>query len=283
MSSPKPITLVLYIPVLHRGYLELLNKYANPDTTLYLIGIDLIEEFSTLHTEIRALAPETVKQLIESLHLFSAVEILTREKVDELTERPVILADETLSHELADKYLKSDQVRYEKVFLRWDESAVASRTDIQADRESTDSVDQQMIAHASRQAEKSSCWWRHVGAVVVKDGQMLADGCNRHVPSEHTPYINGDPRDVIPAGTQSEFASSIHAEQSVIADAARRGIALEGASIYLTTFSCPACAKLVAYSGIKHLYFATGHASLDGLDVLRANGVEIIHVAESGK
>lgn len=283
MSTIQPVTLVLYVPVLHRGYLELLNKYANPDTTLYLIGRDLIEEFSTLHTEIRALEPGVVRQLIESLHLFGAVEILTPQTIGTLGDQSVVLADETLSHELADKYLTSDRVRYEKVFLRWDESAVASRTDIQADRESTDAFDQKMIAHASVQAEKSSCWWRHVGAVIVKDGQMLADGCNRHVPSEHTPYINGDPRDVIQAGTQSEYASSIHAEQSVIADAARRGIALEGTSIYLTTFSCPACAKLVAYSGIKHLYFATGHASLDGLDVLRANGVEIIHVSSSNQ
>ena len=272
--------LVLYVPVLHQGYLKLFTKFAGQDTKLYLIGKDLIEEFSVLHTEIRALDPETVKQFIEPLELFGSIEVVTHDTITQLPGQSVIMADETLSHQLAEKYLSTKNVHYETVFLRWDESAVASRTDIRADRESTDAFDQEMIARASAAAEKSSCWWRHVGAVIVQDGEVVTDGCNRHVPSEHMPYINGDPRDVILAGTQSEFASSIHAEQAVIADAARRGVALEGASIYLTTFSCPACAKLVAYSGIKHLYFRTGHASLDGLDVLKSQKVEIIHVPD---
>ena len=63
---------------------------------------------------------------------------------------------------------------------------------------------------------------------------------------------------------------------SIIAEAARS--VLEGASIYLSVFPCPDCAKLIAHSGIKKVYFSGGHASFDGEVNLRAEKVEIIFV-----
>ena len=59
---------------------------------------------------------------------------------------------------------------------------------------------------------------------------------------------------------------------------AKRGIALEGASIYVTTFPCPVCAKSVALSGIKKVYYSKGYSLLDAEDILRAYGVEIVLV-----
>ena len=48
--------------------------------------------------------------------------------------------------------------------------------------------------------------------------------------------------------------------------------------MYVTTFPCPTCAKLIAYSGIKKLYAGGGYAVLDGELVLKAKGVKIIFV-----
>ena len=92
------------------------------------------------------------------------------------------------------------------------------------------------------------------------------------------PWADGYSIDIIKAGEQSELASAMHAEQVLIARAAEEGISLRGTDIYLTTFPCPLCAKLIAFSGIRRCFIKGGHASLDGEHVLRARRVEIILV-----
>jgi len=75
-----------------------------------------------------------------------------------------------------------------------------------------------------------------------------------------------------------ELATGFHAEVSLIAEAARRGIPLEGADMYVTVFPCPPCSKVVAHSGIKNLYVGGGNSILDAQEVMRAAGVNIIFV-----
>jgi len=78
-----------------------------------------------------------------------------------------------------------------------------------------------------------------------------------------------------------ELSTTTHAEAQLIADAARRGVATEGAVMYVTDFPCPPCAKLVAAAGVSRLYFRTGYAVLDGNDILVAGGVEIVRVEDA--
>jgi deoxycytidylate deaminase len=63
-----------------------------------------------------------------------------------------------------------------------------------------------------------------------------------------------------------------------VARAARTGTALEGADLYVTTFPCPACARLIAESGFRRCYFSGGYSVLDGDGILRAAGVELFWV-----
>ena len=135
-----------------------------------------------------------------------------------------------------------------------------------------------IIARAEKEAEKSSDWWRHVGAVIIKDGKIVSSGHNVHLPSEHTPYVNGDPRNCFHKGDHLELSTAIHIEARLIAEAARDGVALAGAEIYVTTFPCPPCAKMIAYSGIKKIYYKEGYGVLDGESVLKDKGVKIYFV-----
>jgi len=64
----------------------------------------------------------------------------------------------------------------------------------------------------------------------------------------------------------------------LIAEAAKRGISLEGTNLYVTDFPCPPCAKLIARSGITRLYFSRGYAVLDGESTLKNKGVELVFV-----
>jgi dCMP deaminase len=135
-----------------------------------------------------------------------------------------------------------------------------------------------MVAAAHQAATKSSDWWRHVGAVLVKDEKIILSTFNTHVPSEQMPYVNGDPRSNFSKGVHLELSTAIHAEARLIAQAAKEGVSLDGASLYVTTFPCPPCAKLVAYAGIKKLYFDEGYGVLDGEQILKQQGVEIVQV-----
>jgi len=269
--------IVLYVPVIHQGYLGFFERHSDVDT-IYIMGNDLISELMPLHKEIRALAPEQIREMLIALGVSKNIEILTKENIDELDSKEIITASESISKKLIETYFPNNNVDFDTIFLRWDEANVFSGTSVKYDRISEDPRDIELINQAASIKDRSSCWWRQLGALAVRDGKELLHCENNHVPSEHINYINGDPRDHVKAGTNSEIATTLHAEQKIIVEAARRGIALEGADLYLTVFPCPMCAKLIAYSGIKRVFFSSGHASLDGESVMRAKGVEMIFV-----
>jgi cytidine deaminase len=52
-----------------------------------------------------------------------------------------------------------------------------------------------------------------------------------------------------------EFGRIIHAEMSAICDASRKGVAVEGATLYCTTFPCHICATHVVASGIRQVVY----------------------------
>ncbi len=128
------------------------------------------------------------------------------------------------------------------------------------------------------EAGKSSDWWRHVGSLIFKDDQLLMAGYNQHLPVNDQQYKNSDPRISFTSGVGADFSSSIHAEANLIALAAKQGISLEGAEIFVSTFPCPVCAKQIAVAGIKKVYYAKGYAVLDGLEIFQSFGVEVILV-----
>ena len=77
---------------------------------------------------------------------------------------------------------------------------------------------------------------------------------------------------------RADLSTAIHAEASVVAKAARDGVPLDGADLYVTTFPCPACARLIAESGFRRCYFADPYSLLEGDTILRAAGVELFWV-----
>ncbi|GAA4241044.1 hypothetical protein GCM10022254_68330 [Actinomadura meridiana] len=87
---------------------------------------------------------------------------------------------------------------------------------------------------------------------------------------------SGRPRSGSPAN--SPWTPPIHAGASIISRAARKGVSLEGTDLYVTTFPCPACARLIAESGIARCFFTAPYSLLEGDEVLRTAGVELIWV-----
>lgn len=270
--------LILYLPVIHRGYVELLYRYSWVEC-LYVLGEEFVEELAE-HIEIRALDQKVAAMIAAKLGP-SKTRYLNRGELSYILHRGktvrIITADESLTRKFVDTYLSEAIVTFESTFLRWEESNVLSLSDIPFDEVSTSPDDQNYMRQAELEGEASSDWWRRVG-VVLKTKDRVFKAHNSHVPSEYTPYINGDPRDCIESGTRSELSSVLHSEKSAFAQALRAGVSTVGADLYTTVFPCPDCAKLVAFSGVRRVFYKNGHSSLDGVAVLKSQGVKIIKV-----
>ncbi|OHA19428.1 MAG: hypothetical protein A2836_03805 [Candidatus Taylorbacteria bacterium RIFCSPHIGHO2_01_FULL_45_63] len=273
--------IVAYIPVIHEGYWRFFEKHKDAET-LYILGTSITKQYRPLVKDIRALDPELVKESLLPWKLFKNIEILEQEGFSGLTlqKSKVIMPDEDVSRDIAERSFKGTDIEFDSIFLRWDKHKSQAEQVVEIDQKiSVEEFDKKIIRALGERAEKkSSDFWRRIGSAIVKDGKVILETYNKHVPSEHAPYVAGDPRSDFSQGIHVELSSSLHSEAGIIAEAARRGLALQGLDMYVSTFPCPPCAKSIAYSGIKRLFYSGGYAVLDGVPVLKDQGVEIIFV-----
>lgn len=271
---------VVYIPVLHEGYLKLFEKHSEV-RTLYIFGDDVIAEFEHLVKDIRKLSPELVKKAIMSWGIFEHVEILDAQSRDVLARNktPLVVSDDDLTAELVTKYFLDNPLEKDTIFLRWDKKTSIAPEQISPDvRMSEDEFDKKMMSLAINEGVKGKDWWRRVGVIVVKDGVVIRSQHNMYLPSDQIAYDQGDPRANFKSGIHLESSLALHAEAGVVAWAAKEGISLKGTDVFTENFPCPPCAKQLAYSGIRRLYYRTGYKVLDGETILKNQGVEIIFV-----
>ncbi|QQS18291.1 hypothetical protein IPL68_06745 [Candidatus Saccharibacteria bacterium] len=268
--------LICYIPVIHDGYLKWLADY--PDASIHILGDHILTpRFDYLRKDIRALPAKSVIELLRGIGR-NATEVKEASEVKRLLQTGgVIMPDDDISHALAAEF-RAKNVVFEPVFLRWDRKAVETNLEVMPDRTLSMSADDPIVLALSDEAAKSTNWWRNVGAALVTNGQIVSLAHNNSVPTEYSSALDGDPRILAQRGSAIDTSIDIHAESRLIADAASRGTKLAGSAIYITTFPCPTCAKLIAASGIRHCYFVEGYASLDGQSILKANDVEIIKI-----
>lgn len=269
--------IVSYIPALHKGYIDFFKKYPG---TLYILGPDFVLETPRMDRDIRALPPEEIKIFLTGAGFFSKIIVLTKENLTDLLNdpAPIVTPDEEVNRRFAGEYLKGKAVQYISVFLRWDRQISTTELQVPPGRMISESeFDKEIMASAFEESKKSPDWWRQIGAILVRDKKPVIVAHNTALPSEYTLNTLGDPRSNFDAGEAQykDLGKFIHGEANVIAQAAKQGIATEGASIYVTTFPCPACAKLVAVAGIKEVYYSKGYSMLDAEDILKAFGVNI--------
>jgi len=119
------------------------------------------------------------------------------------------------------------------------------------------SWDEYFLMLAKLAATRSTCLAFPVGAVIVKDRQVLATGYNgppsgsAHCIAQGYCYPGLDSCDA-----RKDLPSrAVHAEANAIAQAAKHGIATDGASIYVTLEPCLYCLKLIISAGIREVFY----------------------------
>jgi len=276
--------LLAYIPVLHKGYIDLISS--EKFDMVCVIGRGIISEINMDYIKrkdsIRSISSEMIVSAIRSWNIVKEVreiDLFELETFKSINGVDIVLPDEDISHLLAEKYFPNKKVNFKSIFLRWHRNNVADQ-DMADNYQSilVSDFESEIMDLAVKEAFKSADWWRQIGAVLVKDKKVLFITHNKHLPDEQSPYVFGDPRSIFKRGVHVELSTSEHAEASIIAEAANKGVALKGTTLFTTDFPCPPCAKLIAHSGIKKMFFKNGYAVLDGASILKQAKVEVIRV-----
>ncbi|MFC1706515.1 cytidine/deoxycytidylate deaminase family protein [Planctomycetota bacterium] len=131
------------------------------------------------------------------------------------------------------------------------------------------------IAHEV--AGRSTCLRRRVGAVLVRDRQILATG------------YNGAPRGIthcdekgcireqlgLPSGERHELCRGLHAEMNAIVQAAVHGISVEGATLYCTNHPCSLCTKMLINARVVGVVAAEGYPDDLARELLAEAGIPV--------
>jgi dCMP deaminase len=273
--------ILLYLPVIHAGYEEFFARHPDAASVLVL-GSGFRADFPSLAKDIRALPPERAAQYLRLALPGSQIRVVEPpDLAATVIGDPLVLPDEEIMHSLVSRHdlARGRAVVFDKTFLRWDRDWSRAQRPARFDGEiAVGDLPRALIAGAQRLADRSSDWWRQVGAIAVRGDDMLGHAWNHHHPTEYSPYLDGDPRDGFRRGVRADLTTALHAEAAIIAGAARDGLSLRGADLYVTTFPCPTCARLIAEAGFRRCFFAGPYSMLDGEGVLRAAGVEVIWV-----
>jgi dCMP deaminase len=136
------------------------------------------------------------------------------------------------------------------------------------------SWDEYFMLIAKLVSTRSTCNSRPTGAVLVKDKQLLATGYNGSMPGaphcldqvmpDGSPYCHRRAMKV-PDVDKYNYCRASHAEANAIAQAARYGVAIKGASLYVTLQPCFVCVKLLATAQIERVYYELAYESQDPL------------------
>lgn len=275
--------IISFIPVIHRGYLDFLAK--SGAKSVCVVEASDVSELPHLARELRALQFEEVQKIL-AVFGFRVLRFSDAKAMIKESDVLLVMPDEDVSRVLHEKYFQDRKVEYIPTFLRWDwdkstgpKGATvpnADRVIRKGNREYGDILPLMNILLEARQ--KSSDWWRQIAAMAVCENRTTIVAYNSHLPSEYVPYIDGDPRNNFGPGEFVEIYTSLHAENGVVAHAAREGIKLKGADMFVTTFPCGLCANAIVAAGVKRVFFSGGYSNLNGVKTLRDHGVELIYI-----
>jgi len=125
---------------------------------------------------------------------------------------------------------------------------------------------------AERVAQMSHAVRAKVGALMVKDGNILGFGWNGMPGGMDNTCEHFENMNLV---TNSEVS---HAEENLLGKIAKSTVSSEGATVYITLSPCIHCAKLLATCGIKKVVFRDQYRDNDGAEFLSELGIAVIQI-----
>jgi dCMP deaminase len=106
-------------------------------------------------------------------------------------------------------------------------------------------------------SSRSTCLRNQVGAVIVKESQILSTGYNGAPKGlRHCDEIGCIREQMgIKPGERHELCRGLHAEQNAVIQAAYHGVSVSGGHMYCTTRPCSICTKMLINAGIQEVVY----------------------------
>jgi dCMP deaminase len=138
------------------------------------------------------------------------------------------------------------------------------------------SWDRYFMNLAVQAATRSTCPRKAVGAVVVRDKAVLATGYNGSIRGLEHCFEVGCLMD------NDHCVRTVHAEANAILQAARHGMRIEGADIYVTASPCWDCFKLIANAGIGRVLYGEFYRDERIQTFAQQAGIELVPLGLEG-
>jgi len=116
----------------------------------------------------------------------------------------------------------------------------------------------------------SYCMRSRVGAVIVKDGNVISCGYNG--------TLSGFENDCELDGGNTTKPEVLHAESNCITKLAKSTQSSDGSDLYVTMAPCFDCAKLIIQSGIKRVFYKDIYRDASGLKLLEKARIDTIQI-----
>ncbi len=130
---------------------------------------------------------------------------------------------------------------------------------------------------------RATCTRGHIGAVIVRDNNILSTGYNGAPSGLPHCHDSGSAcriyQSTHPDGTVEEnCVNTIHAEINAIAQAAKHGVSIRDSNIYITASPCIHCLKVLINVGIKTIYYATPYKIEHIAELISLSGIGLEQV-----
>ncbi len=105
-------------------------------------------------------------------------------------------------------------------------------------------------------SKRGSCDRGRSGCVIVKDKQIVSAGyVGSAAGDDHCDDVGHlfQKRLNADGSVSNHCVRTVHAEQNAICQAAKKGVAIDGATLYCRMTPCPVCAKMIINCGIKRV------------------------------
>lgn len=135
------------------------------------------------------------------------------------------------------------------------------------------SWDEYFMNIAREASTRATCDRKFVGAVIVRDKCILATGYNGSI--RGLPHCDEEGHLM----EDGHCVRTVHAEANAIAQAARGGVRIDGASIYVTASPCWGCFRLIANAGIVRVVFGEFYRDPRIFEVSERLGIALVDMS----
>jgi dCMP deaminase len=121
-------------------------------------------------------------------------------------------------------------------------------------------------------ASRSTCPRKFVGSVIVRDKTILSTGYNGSI--RGMPHCTDEGHMM----ENDHCVATIHAEANAIIQAAKNGVVIDGATIYVTASPCWSCFKMIANGGIRRICYGEFYRDDRIFSIAERLAIELVHI-----